>query len=836
MNTSFLFRLVSRSGLVGAFLCLATLCAYAGNHSGYTLLQNGVHFQAEQGPLRIEFVSPTIVRVQYTQETDFQGNGTIVCVDRTEGKVPFKAAKRENSLWLQSDDLIVQVDLKSHAITYRDAQDNRLLLAERTVAPREGERVYTEKVTYDEQSKRVQKTADGEKVVMDELSRDTVGYSWKYRNHFEWAEGEALYGLGSHMEDYLNLRGKEVYLCQHNLKAMVPVLNSTAGYGLLFDAGCGMIYADKDEAHFIELEAAKQIDYYFMKGNTLDEVVGQYRLLTGASPMMPRYLFGYLQSKERYKSSQEVIGIVSEYRRRQVPLDVIIQDWNYWPQGWGYMKMDPKHYPNPANLADSVHQQNAKLMVSIWPNPTNCPQEADFREKGFMLEYSVYDAYNPLARREYWKYADNEFFSNGFDAWWCDCTEPLDADWKEMGEGYGWNNHKERWEKNLALLSDLLGAERSSTFSLHHSKGIYENQRTSSDRKRVANLNRSSYAGQQRYSTITWNGDTHASWQSFAQQIPSGLNFMATGCPYWTVDAGAFFTRKGPQWFWCGEFDRGVEDLGYREFYTRMFQYAAFLPLFRSHGTDTPREIWNFGEPGEPFYDSLLQMIHLRYRLLPYIYSLAGKVTNEHYTMSRLLAFDFPDDPAVLDLKDEFMFGPAFLVSPVTTPMYYAKESVALNGVEKKRSVYLPRGANWVDFWTGKAYTGGQHISADAPIDKIPLFVRQGSIVPMGPVIQHTGELSGKELEIAVYPGEDARFTLYEDEGDNYNYEQGAFSTIELTWNDKSKSLTFGKREGDFEGMEKVRSMRVVLHKNGKQVAKTIRYAGEEVNCTFDRK
>ncbi|NDW17760.1 DUF5110 domain-containing protein [Dysgonomonas sp. 216] len=821
--------------LIVVFFCLTASFVYAENNQGYVVLQNGVQFQTkqEQGLLRVEFVSPEVVRVQYTKEADFLGNGTIVCLERSEKKVFFKTKRTGDILSLLSDSLIVQVDMRTHSVAYKDAKSNRLLLAENNMNPHEGEQVYKEKVTYDEKSKRIVKTADGEKEVMDVLRRDTIGYNWKYRNHFQWSNDEAIYGLGSHMEDYLNLRGKELFLTQHNLKAMVPVLNSTAGYGLLFDAGCGMIYSDKGAGSFIELEAAKQIDYYFMKGVTMDEVIKQYRLLTGESPMMPRYIFGYIQSKERYRSSKEIIDVVTEYRKREVPLDVIVQDWNYWPQGWGYMKMNRKHYPNPANLADSVHMLNAKLMISIWPNPTNCPQTDDFRKDGFMLERSIYDAYNPLARKKYWNYADNEFFNNGFDAWWCDCTEPLDADWRNMKDGYGWDSHKERWEHNMSLLSDVLGAERSSTFSLYHSKGIYENQRATSSSKRVVNLTRSSYAGQQRYATITWNGDTYASWKSFAQQIPSGLNFMATGCPYWTVDIGAFFTKKRSQWFWKGDFEQGVNDLGYREFYTRMFQYAAFLPLFRSHGTDTPREIWNFGKPGEPFYDSLLKMIHLRYQLLPYIYSLAGKVNQNHYTISRLLAFDFPNDVNVFDIKDQFMFGPAFLACPVTTPMYYEKESLELTGIDKKRNVYLPEGAGWIDFWTGNYYKGGQHIEADAPIDKIPLFVRQGSIVPMGPVIQHTGELRGKDIRISVYPGKNTSFTFYEDEGDNYNYEQDAYSTIELNWNDKKKTLTFGKRNGEFSDMEKVRTIHVDLHDKNKVVTKTVSYSGNETSCKF---
>lgn len=830
--------------LIVTMLCFVSIETYANgkDDNRFVLFQNGVNLQTQEGRLRVEFISSDIVRVRYTRESDFLGNETIVCIPRTVKKIPFQTKQTESSLSLISDSLIVQINLHTYSIIYRDAGNNRMLLAEKSFNSRESEQIYTEKITYDEQSKRIVSTADGEKEIMDVLRRDTVGYSWRYRNHFQWADGEAIYGLGSHMEDYLNLRGKDIYLCQHNLKEMVPVLNSTAGYGLLFDAGCAMIYKDSGGSSFVELEAAKEIDYYFMKGCTMDKVIGQYRLLTGECPMLPRYIFGYIQSKERYASSKEIIDVVAEYRRRQVPLDVIVQDWNYWPDGqWGYMKMNPKYYPNLKNLTDSVHAMNAKLMVSIWPNPTNSPQTKDFLKRGFMLQRSVYDAFNPLARKHYWKYANNEFFKNGFDAWWCDCTEPLDGDWKQMSAGYGWDSHKERWKCNVNLLNDELGAERSSMFSLYHSKGLYENQRATSSQKRVVNLTRSSYAGQQRYSTITWNGDTHASWKSFAQQIPMGLNFMATGCPYWTVDVGSFFVRNDRKntWFRIGEFDEGVNDLGYCEYYTRMLQYGTFLPLLRSHGTETPREIWNFGKSGEPFYDSILKMIHLRYKLLPYIYSMAGMVSMNNYTMTRMLAFDFPDDANVFDMKDEFMFGPAFLVCPVTHPMYYDKGSAILKGVDKSRKVYLPKTANWIDFWTGDFFEGGQCIEAEAPIDKIPLFVRQGSIVPMGPVIQHTGELPGKELTIVVYSGKDSSFMLYEDEGDNYLYEHGAFSTIELKWNDVQKSLTLGERSGNFINMDKQRSFRIVVYmydgKNRKtnKKEKVVHYSGRNISCDF---
>lgn len=803
-----------------------------------TYLTNGISCDLKQGMLKVEFVTPDIVRVQYTEENTWMGNGTDVCVPRISDKpVRLTYTKETDCCWLKSDSLMVRVGLNTASITYLD-KEGRLLLRENQKIPRVGEKKVTEQAIYDEHSKQIKKTADGDKEIKSILRRDTIGHTWKYRINFEWQPLEALYGWGAHMEDYMNLRGKELYLCQHNLKAMVPVVNSTAGYGLLFDAGCAMMFKDNSEGSFVELEAAKQIDYYFMKGRTMDAVVANYRLLTGNSPMMPLYLFGYIQSKERYVSSDDLIHTLKEYRQRQIPIDMIVQDWNYWPQGqWGSMSMNPEFYPDKRKLADEIHSLHAKLMISIWPNAMNCPQQEDFKRKGLLLNgTSVYDAFNPSARELYWSYANKEFFSNGFDAWWCDASEPLDADWTFMKDGYGIDNHRQRWELNANLLNSVLGAERSQLYSLYHAMGIYENQRLVNENKRVVNLTRSSYAGQQRYSTITWNGDTRATWQSFAQMIPAGLNFMATGCPYWTVDIGAFFTKNGAQWFWKGDYDKGVADMAYRELYTRMFQYGAFLPVFRSHGSDTPREVWRFGKPGEPFYESLIKMIHLRYRLLPYIYSLAGKVHRDNYTMTRALAFDFSADTRVADLKDEFMLGPALLVAPVTTPMYYSVDSRPLENIEKIRRVYLPAGAGWTDFWTGEKYKGGQWIVSEAAIDKIPLLVRHGSIIPMGPVMQYTSEKVDAEWEIRIYPGADSSFTVYEDEGDNYNYEKGKSSSFEMKWDDKNNTLTLSDRKGEYAGMPVCRRLKLVrVDKNsGTGVeenvgGKTIEYRGKHL-------
>lgn len=366
-------------------------------------LANGVSCELEQGKLQIEFVTPDIVRIQYTEGKTFTGNGTDVRVLRTSDQpVHWECKKNPDGYWLESDSLKINIDLTSASISYLD-KEGRLLLQENQRTPRTRENL---------------------------LHHDTKGDAWKYRINFRWQASEALYGWGAHMEDYMNLRGKELYLCQHNLKAMVPVLNSTAGYGLLFDAGCAMMFKDHSDESYVEMEVAKQIDYYFMKGRTLDAVVANYRFLTGNVPMMPQYLFGYIQSKERYVSSDDLINTLKEYRQRQIPIDMIVQDWNYWPAGeWGNMTMNPEFYPDKKKLADEIHSLHAKLMISIWPNATNCPQNEDFKRKGLLLKGTpVYDAFNPSARELYWSYAKKEFFDNGFDAWWCDSSEPLDAE------------------------------------------------------------------------------------------------------------------------------------------------------------------------------------------------------------------------------------------------------------------------------------------------------------------------------------------------------------------------------------------------------------------------
>jgi alpha-D-xyloside xylohydrolase len=658
--------------------------------------------------------------------------------------------------------------------------------------------------------------ADGLRTTAASFEEVVDRQAYHTKLEFEWAEGEALYGLGSHEEGMFNLRGQHQYLYQQNMKAVVPVLVSTRGYGIIMDSCSLMTFHDDAFGSYLWSDVDDELDYYFLYGPEFDQIVYEIRELTGHSPMLPTWAFGYIQSKERYISQAELLDVVSEYRRRGLPLDCIVLDWKSWTGDlWGQKTLDPQRFPDPDQMTADLHALNARLMVSIWPiMRQGGPNWQELRDGGYLLgNQATYDAFNKEARACYWKQANEGLFAHGIDAWWCDCTEPFEADWK----GAIKPEPEERLRINTEEAKRYLDPETINAFSLLHSKGIYEGQRKATSAKRVVNLTRSAYLGQQRYGAITWAGDVAATWETLRKQVADGLNFCATGMPYWTVDIGAFFVQRKPGlWFWNGDYDAGVDDLGYRELYLRWFQYGAFLPMFRSHGTDTPREIWRFGEPGEVIYETLVNFLNLRYRLLPYIYSLAGRTTLEDYTMLRALPFDFRCDPATYAIDDQFMFGPAFLVNPVTRPMRYGAGSAALKGISQTRAVYLPAGTDWYDFWSDQKIGGGQTLLADAPLERIPLYVKAGSIVPIGPARQFAGDQPDAPIELHVYPGSDGAFQLYEDEGDGYNYEQGAFSRIDILWQEAAGQLILEEQRGEYPGMSKRREFDLILHGRSK--------------------
>lgn len=529
-------------------------------------------------------------------------------------------------------------------------------------------------------------------------------------------------------------------------------------------------------------EAAEAIDYYFIDGPELDSVIAEYRALTGQAPLPPRWALGFWQSKGKYLSQQEWLDVAQGYRSRREPIDTIVQDWSYsgaYP--WGSHKFAQDHWPDPARAIAQLHDTyRLHFMLSVWGkfdpgSPDNPNANYDvLNASGYLYpplgeRSRYYDAFNPDARALFWELMRGELGCKGVDAWWLDASEPE----VDMGPFRQVQTAQGRAARVL------------NAWPLMHTRAVYEGQRAAVPNKRVFMLTRSAYAGQQRNGAATWSGDLTAAWLVYAHQIPAGLNFCLSGIPYWTTDIGGFFV----------DYPGGSSNPEYRELFTRWFQWGAFCPMFRVHGTDTPKELWRFGPQYEPI---LARSDRLRYRLMPYLYSQAWQVTAHAGTLMRALVLDFPQDVAARRSQDEFLFGPAILVCPVTQPGAIT------------RPVYLPQGTHWTDFWTGQTVKGGQTITAPAPIETLPLYVRAGSIVPLGPFVQYASEKPSAPIELRVYRGANGAFTLYDDEGENYHYEKGLYATIPITWNEASKTLTIGARRGRFPGMPPRRTFKIV--------------------------
>lgn len=521
-------------------------------------------------------------------------------------------------------------------------------------------------------------------------------------------------------------------------------------------------------------QAAQTINYYFFAGPEIDDVVAAYRNATGAAPLWPKWAYGFWQCRERYSSSEQLLETAAEFRKRQIPLDLIVQDWQYWGRhGWGAYEWDASKYPDPEKLIAGLHDQNVKFMISVWSNPAG-KVGADMKTHLFNIPGTEWiDQYNPAARALRWKYLNDAFFNAGTDAWWQDATEPSD-------DGNVLVN------KNTYLgPGDLYR----NAYPLFANQTVYDGQRASNPEKRVVTLTRSAFPGQQRYATALWSGDINGNWETLRRQIPAGLNVCLAGVPYWTTDCGGFFRPR----------DQYQSD-DYAELLTRWFQYSTFCPVQRIHGYQSETEFWKYPKA----HDTLIEYDKLRYRMLPYIYSLAWKITHDSYTLMRPLMMDFAEDGRALDIDDQYMFGPAFLVSPVCQAQ------------ATSRRVYLPASTKWTNFWTGESVMGGEKIDVAAPRDQIPLFVPAGSVLPLGPDLQYAAEKPADPIELRVYLGASGNFTLYEDEGDSYRYEKGAFATIPIKWNQASRTLTIGDRAGEFPGMLKERTFQIVWVRAGK--------------------
>ncbi|MBQ7318986.1 MAG: DUF5110 domain-containing protein [Clostridia bacterium] len=622
---------------------------------------------------------------------------------------------------------------------------------------------------------------------------------------------EQIYGLGQHGIGAHDRRTCTTELYQMNNTAPVPFFVSSRGWGILVDTGAYSTFSRDTFGTTFYTEAVDMGDVYLCATARIDDAIGCYRALTGAVPMMPKWLFGYAQSKEHYHTQQELLSVLREYRRRRVPLDLIVQDWNYWQEGtWSDKSFDATRYPDPAGMCDEIHAAGAHVMISVWPNTRGGECFRQLFERDQLMTDSgtfggggLYNVFDDGACDTYWSQLE-QIRRCGFDAFWCDATEPFE-------NGYGdYITPNELRDGALARYKTWFDSRRINVFSLLHSRNVYEHHRRATAEQRVVNLTRSGYAGQQRYGTVVWSGDIGGSFEELRRQISEGLHFCASGLPYWSLDIGGFFPSHGEATFNSGVPYRSVTDNGYRELYTRWLQLGCFLPVMRSHGTTFPREIWRFGEPGDMFYDAILKFIELRYRLLPYIYSTAWQVTSADETFIRLLAFDFPEDARALREQGSYLFGRSLLVSPVTEAQYFEGADTPCDHPHTKQ-VYLPAGADWYDFWTGERHRGGQEITVPTPIDSMPLFVRAGSIIPTAPVMQYADEIPDAPYTLTVYPGADAHFTLYEDSGDGYAYEKGEYAEVDVTWNDATATLKISDRRGSFPSLVQKRELHVQL-------------------------
>jgi alpha-D-xyloside xylohydrolase len=586
---------------------------------------------------------------------------------------------------------------------------------------------------------------------------------------------EGFYGLGQHQSGMFNYRGATVELGQNNTDVAIPLLLSSKGYAVMWNTA-SLTHVDNRFPLELNLDslAGHAVDYYFIYGPEMDQLIHEYRNLTGHTPMLPKWSYGFFQSKDRYVSQGEVLAITHRYREEHIPLDGIVQDWFWWKS-----EGDPifnSNFPDVPGELKQLHDEHVHAMLSVWGL-------FDSKSQNFLQmtqqhldvpNAHVYDATNPKARDFYWNNLAGKLFSLGWDAFWLDSAEPEEY-WPHMGDAI-------LRDKKISIGN---GAEYTNIFPFMHTLGVQEHWKVSTVQKRVFLLTRSAFLGQQRVGAAVWSGDVYGSYWGLRHQVAAGLNFALSGYPYWTTDIGGYWPPH----------DKPVEDPKFQELYARWFEYGTFCPIFRTHGHRPQNEIWAFDKV-EPI---LINYDKLRYRLMPYVYSLAWRVTNDDYTIQRPLVMDWRADVRVRDIGDQFMFGPALLVNPVLQPD------------ATHRALYLPDAPAWYDFWTGASTNGRREIDADAPVDRLPLYVRAGSILPLGPEIEYADEKPAGPIEFRIYTGADGEFVLYQDAGDGYEYEHGVHSVIPMHWSESTRTLTIGQREGKYPGMPASLEMKVVL-------------------------
>ena len=753
--------------------------------------------------VKVTFYTPDVVRIQKAPDGVFPENGSLAVIACPETVAITVKTSREGTVYASSR-LRVSVG-KDGRVRFSGTNGKTLL--------QEGEGTFS----------------------LREEGLDKG--AWEVSQSFLLESGEPLYGLGILQDGQLSLSGKTRYLRQDNTEDYIPFVQSVKGYGILWDNPSTGTFTNKDNCASFSSEVGLQADYYFLYGGSADGVIARLRALTGQVPMLPLWSYGFFQSRERYKSQQELLDALQGYRERNVPIDGIIQDWQYWGNNyqWNAMEFLNEEFPRPQQMIDLVHQSHAHLLISIWASfgPMTKPYR-ELEAAGHLLHFSTwpqsglpdwpprrdypsgvlpYDAFSAEARDIYWKHL-LRLEKMGIDGWWMDSTEPDHLDYKDS---------------DLDQITGL-GSYRSvlNAYPLLSVSGVVEKQLEGSDRRPFV-LTRSVYAGQQRTGANTWSGDVQSTWEDFRHQIPAGLGFTLCGNPHFNSDIGGFFpsgyNKPGAPATCAG-------NPLFQELYVRWLQFGLFNPMMRSHGESSRREIWEFGQPGEPVYDAIEKAIRMRYSLLPYIYSTAWQVSSNSDSFMRALWMDYPADKRTWECNDQFFFGRSLLVAPVTHALYtseerrYSQEPADWTG-NRQMDVYLPEGL-WYDWFSGSAIKGGRTVKADAPLDRCPVFAKAGAIVPLGPDVQYSDEKPWDQLEIRVFLGADGQFILYEDAFDGQAYKDGEYSTIGFRL--KGRTLTIGRREGSYPGMLQQRQFRLSIYGPGGQHSqKTVSYDGHQL-------
>jgi alpha-D-xyloside xylohydrolase len=742
---------------------------------------DGATFTMGTGTLKLQVCSDSVIRVLYSPTATFPKRPDYVVIKNNWPAAKFTLQSTDEAVVLSTSVLKMTITRKDGAITYGALSGSPLVQeASRKLTP-------------------------------DKVNGEDTYRAESFVNIYGSHEG--LYGLGQHQSGVWNYRGESVDIVQDNSNISVPLMLSSKGYGIFWNNTSRSRFNNRFANYlYISSEVADVIDYYFLYGPDFDKIIAEYRDLTGQAPMFGKWAYGFWQCKNRYKSQDEILSVAKKYRDLHIPVDDIVQDWFWWNRKGEFLFNNK--YPDPKGMIDQLHSEHFHLMISIWPFFEPGSSNYDYMQsKGWFVDkfkyakppyhadaMAVYDATSPEARKYYWDLVNKGLFSIGADAWWMDTTEP----------------ETEGQEENILLHHKLAagsGDRYVNTFPLLDTGAVYQGQRSASDQKRVYILSRSAFAGSQRNAVTAWSGDINSDWFSFRRQVPAGLNYSLSGAPYWTTDIGGFVFGS-------------PADPAFRELFIRWFQYGTFNPILRVHGTRNPdeNELWSYGPDAQSI---LVNFDRLRYRMLPYIYSLAWKTTNEGYTPMRPLVMDFRTDSRAENIGDQFMYGPAFLVNPVTEP------------AATTRQLYLPD-AKWYDFWTGAMLPGGRMISAITPLERMPVYVRAGSIVPLGPDQEWSTEKPEDPIELRIYRGADAGFTLYEDENDNYNYEKGVYATIPLRWDDAAHTLTIGDRKGQFPGMLENRTFHIVFVRENHGVGvnpadeadKVVEYSGRQITVS----